>query len=92
MSRTRDWRRAQKDRYLDKSRYFYKEIAGFDVTEKTVHRRVETRCPCSSWCCGNPRKFFNSPTMQEVKFSCSHEDDLLDVGFNLGKEKNGSKY
>lgn len=94
MSRTRDWRRAQKDRYLDKARRYYKEVAGFDLGEweKNIHRRANTRCPCSSWCCGNPRKHFNAVSFQEARFACSHEDDLKEVGVEVGKEKNDPSY
>lgn len=31
---------------------------------------VNTPTPCSCWGCGNPRKYFNSLTIQEKRFYC----------------------
>lgn len=92
MKRTRDWRRAQKDRYLKKAVRFYKEVARLESSDINNHRRAVTRCPCSSWCCGNPRTHFNAVTMQELKFTCSHEGDLSDVGMPNRKEEYGTRY
>lgn len=94
MSRTRDWRRAQKDRYANKARHFLKDVVGIESIwdlHKSIYRRTSTRCPCSSWCCGNPRKHFNAVSFQEARFSCSSEDDLNDLGIRR-KNKNDPKY
>lgn len=34
-----------------------------DAVSVGIHAR--TRVPCSCWCCGNPRRHYAEPTMQE---------------------------
>ena len=41
---------------------------------KFVGRMAKTPHPCSSFCCGNPRKHFGQKTVQEKKF-----DDATDA-------------
>ena len=32
-------------------------------------KAYKTPTPCSCWMCGNPRKFFQEPTLQEKSFA-----------------------
>lgn len=36
------------------------------INPKRVGCYLRTRKPCSCWMCGNPRKFFNEKTKQEI--------------------------
>lgn len=39
-----------------------------ELLKKWAKKRRNTTKTCSKACCGNPRKFFNEKTRQEVKF------------------------
>ena len=44
-----------------------KKLLGDRLGWGTPNRLVETHTPCSCSMCGNPRKWFNKPTRQEIK-------------------------
>lgn len=35
-----------------------------------------TSCPCSSYCCGNPRKHFKHKTVQEKKADLAFKEEV----------------
>lgn len=78
--RTRAERRHHHDRMLKKAEnsFWCKAIKQF-VTEDEYHIRIaklsETRAPCSCHMCGNPRKYFNTKTLQEIRFLDIDERD-----------------
>lgn len=45
------------------------------ITPAAIGRAGTTRCPCSSYCCGNPRKWFGEKTMQERRAELDVLDD-----------------
>jgi hypothetical protein len=76
MKRTRDWRRAQRERIIARTERWMRSHGWFttpykrwDDEEARRHVRVNARTPhpCSSHCCGNPRKWFGTKTLQEVR-------------------------
>jgi len=68
-TRTRGWRRAQRARVQRKRRGYWGRgrVSPFalPVTPDFLGRVAKTPRPCSAWCCGNPRRHFGTPTMQE---------------------------
>lgn len=42
-------------------------LSGKDSKSQGIH--VKTPASCSCWMCGNPRRYFNMPTIQEIKSS-----------------------
>jgi len=45
-----------------------------DVANKNIKRHVNHGKLCSCWMCGNPRKYHNELTMQEIKFKLKEDD------------------
>jgi len=96
--RDRSWRRAQRERAIARTRRWMKDHGWFadpftrwkeDVAEVHVRKNAATPHPCSSYCCGNPRKWFGDETLQEQRagvgekeqrehHECSNENDLND--------------
>jgi len=96
--RDRSWRRAQRERAIARTRRWMKDHGWFtdpftrwkeDVAEVYVRKNAATPHPCSSYCCGNPRKWFGESTWQEKRadigekeqrehHKCSNKDDLND--------------
>lgn len=93
-NRTRQWRRAQNARILnrrmDVERHYgwagahgpdgstWWDLKGREGTLDTwddvfayryrfARSQVDTHTPCSCYMCGNPRRYFNAPTLQEVR-------------------------
>lgn len=74
--RNRSWRRAQRERAIARARrhmkdngYFYNRYRVWDKAQMEVNlrRNATTPHPCSSHCCGNPRKWFGDLTLQEQR-------------------------
>jgi hypothetical protein len=77
MGRSRDWRRAQRERVIARttrrmkdSGWFYPRYELWDADEARARicRAATTPHPCSRHCCGNPRRWFDGVerlTMQE---------------------------
>jgi hypothetical protein len=66
--RNRSWRRAQRERAIARAKR-RSSIVGWsghkaDSTE-WIRKSATTPCPCSNFCCGNPRKWFGEITRQE---------------------------
>lgn len=64
--RTKEERLANKDRIKKKRSHYW----GQDLTDngRMLNIVSETPAKCSCFMCGNPRKYFNSPTLQEQSF------------------------
>lgn len=62
---------------LKRNRRFYH---GYDLTEnpRYIGQAVHTPANCSCWMCGNPRKFFGEPTMQEKRQYQALADDTCE--------------
>lgn len=39
---------------------------GISFSQRRLHSFLETPTTCSCWMCGNPRKYFNEKTKQEL--------------------------
>jgi len=72
--RTRSWRRAQRERAIARARrklrsqgWFTEPYTRWTDAEGEVYIRkaAVTPHPCSSYCCGNPRRWFKQVTRQE---------------------------
>jgi hypothetical protein len=67
VGRSRDWRRAQRERAIERT-YRWMKAYGLNTDEARVRRRAATPHPCSGACCGNPRRWWSGDgalTMQE---------------------------
>lgn len=62
-------RRSHRER-LKKKRLNYDVCVNKDY----VNRLIDTPKPCSCYMCGNPRKFFNEKTRQELKSEIIEKD------------------
>lgn len=66
--RNRQWRRDQRDRKVEQVTAWVKD---YWSTQKdlTIHAKKRATHPqsCSRYCCGNPRKWFGEPTLQEKR-------------------------
>lgn len=88
--RGRAYRRQQKDKAKARAAKQMK-LMGFekeDITSESVGYWATTRCPCSCYMCGNPRKWWNEVTYQEhlaalnekrqdYAWSRVHDNDLV---------------
>ena len=83
--RDRAYRRSQTKRFKNKTKKIAKSFSlGFkkskqdalEYEEDWANRNFNNRQPCSCDACGNPRKHFNEPTIQEKR---AFQDDN-DVG------------
>lgn len=61
--RSRAFRRHHEQRARDRVARYYGGYAARDP--RAIGRLTHTRTPCSCWMCGNPRRYFNQPTLQE---------------------------
>ena len=61
--RTRAERRQLAELQKRRARHFH-VVAGH-VDPRHVGRAAKSPRPCSCWKCGNPRRFFGEPTVQE---------------------------
>lgn len=70
--RTRAWRRAQNKRVKNKFYHILKKWGWWSTDIENYARErskfYNTRCPCSCYMCGNPRKLWKDKTIQEKKF------------------------
>tara|TARA_B100001013_G_C24610413_1_gene442913 strand:+ start:1335 stop:1544 length:210 start_codon:yes stop_codon:yes gene_type:complete len=65
--RGRAWRRKQEfKKKRDVFKTYYKWWRG-DRSPRIIGIRSHTPTLCSCWMCGNPRKYFNAKTIQEMK-------------------------
>jgi hypothetical protein len=83
--RDRQWRRAQRERVIARVRaWTSRDNYGWSGTpeelEIHVRRRAVNPQSCSSYCCGNPRKWFGASTLQEYSWFDRVREDLEDVG------------
>lgn len=77
--RGRAWRRAQQKRIIAhtsrvfrRSEFLARELA----FNRIVRHSANNRTTCSAACCGNPRHWFNEPTIQERRaFQVDMDDD-----------------
>lgn len=63
-SRARAMRRHHKIRLAKKRRFYGSQYPAF----QGGYILKETPAACSCWMCGNPRKWFGEPTIQEKKW------------------------
>jgi hypothetical protein len=85
MTRSRDWRRAQKDRVVSRMKnvvlnYWHSDKDNwwrpFDVAMKMM---AENMPMCSKpWCCGNPRRI-GRLSKQELKANQKYEYDRREI-------------
>ena len=73
MKHDRSYRRAQRER-LKRNRRNYWGFAFGELKDAQLAKVIDTPHPCSSYCCGNPRKWFGEVTMQERRFFCEVDD------------------
>lgn len=73
--RDRQWRRAQRERKVAEVTAWVKDYWSTSG-DMVVHakKRATTPQSCSGHCCGNPRKWFGEPTMQEKRADDRWED------------------
>lgn len=82
--RDRSWRRAQRELAISRTRRWMKDKGWFsepyirwseESIESIIRKNAITPHSCSSYCCGNPRKWFGKITHQEAKFLAFHSYD-----------------
>ena len=64
--RDKAWRRKQEVRKKKKVVREYDKWWG-DWDSKSIGLKSHTPCGCSCYMCGNPRKYYNEKTIQELK-------------------------
>jgi hypothetical protein len=77
MARGTAFRRYQYE--LRKARHWRKyrrqwELPGSEITDFMLGFHANTPHPCSCYMCGNPRKYFNELTRQEIRADHPPED------------------
>lgn len=91
------FRRHHEQRKQEKARFVVRRQMGhYDPLtaslENWIHKRAAKRrnhlacCSCSM--CGNPRRHFDEPTMQERRFAESLRDQCSEVGLDSCRVKN----
>lgn len=78
--RNRSWRRAQRERAIARARRRASATGwgGHDPhREEWIRKNAITPHPCSSYCCGNPRKWFGELTWQERRASLNHLEQVV---------------
>lgn len=90
MHRDRAWRRAQRERSIqrvyrwmrDRNWYMYNHATDPDARHQELWQTALIRhsAPklCSGWCCGNPRKHFDADKAEEIRFSFTCEEEYSD--------------
>jgi hypothetical protein len=82
--RNRSWRRAQRERVIAHTRRWMKDNGWFTDPftrwsdpegNEAIRKNAVTPHPCSNFCCGNPRKWNNELTRQEVLSRMKQQDD-----------------
>lgn len=75
--RNRSWRRAQRDRSIARAERRATALNWHgheDDRTAWIRKAAVTPHPCSSYCCGNPRKWFGSVTRQEQVADLNYKD------------------
>lgn len=70
-SRGRAWRRHQRARLKAARKHYWN---GWRSDPSASSRLVKTPTPCSCAMCGNPRKYFGEPTLQEQRADQDHQE------------------
>ncbi len=65
--RNRAWRRKQESKKKKKVEYTYLKWWEGDWSSRMIGKKSHSPALCSCWMCGNPRKYFNAKTLQEIK-------------------------
>jgi hypothetical protein len=55
----------------------------FEARYKFARKQINTHTPCSCHMCGNPRKHFNAPTIQEIKHRFSEINEFDEIGLRV---------
>ena len=58
-------RRRRAERQKRRARQFHGGWAANDLRVTGIYARTPKSCSC--WCCGNPRKHFDLPSIQELR-------------------------
>lgn len=91
--RDRSWRRAQRERAIARVTRNHKWLQPpfFYGSEEERHeaicRAARTPKPCSRYCCGNPRKWFDGSerlTLQEYKANLELVEQLRESHYDRG--------
>lgn len=80
--RNKNWRLHHAERIRNKTEKWLKNSHSHlssDLFNKAVSIRSKTPCICSGHCCGNPRKWFCEPTIQERKAEEDFRNQLDDL-------------
>jgi hypothetical protein len=86
--RDRSWRRAQRARVIKRTAHWLRSQGWFTDPfirwserdgEIAIRQRATTPQPCSSYCCGNPRKWFDELTWQERRISITEAEFRDDI-------------
>ena len=89
MYRTRDWRRAQRQKAMHHLLAWMKSHPHYHSLNKdgSLHRRVvrmaDNPKSCSCWMCGNPRKWYNALTKQEMMYNLICEEARREEGIKV---------
>ena len=89
MQRSRDWRRAQRERAIARVESWMKDAAWwyrFDTDaerHKAATIRSSKRKDCSCWMCGNPRTKLKAVTTQEIIFDDICRDVAKEEGIRM---------
>jgi hypothetical protein len=86
--RDRSWRRAQRERAIARAKVRASKVGWWgshdpEKREKWLRKSATTPHPCSSHCCGNPRKWFGHATLQEERAN-NWEADLREYVESVG--------
>ena len=69
--RSRAYRRHHAERVKQRVTRYYSGYARGNA--RHIGRLARTRTPCSCWMCGNPRRYFDEPTLQERRAPVTFE-------------------
>jgi hypothetical protein len=67
-----DWMKWYDDK--DNVRYLRSWDDIFELRKRRAKRLANNRCTCSSYCCGNQRRWSGEVTRQEKRFTCDEVD------------------
>lgn len=84
MGRSRDIRRALRDRAVHHARYILRYVWGYDENDGTwasefAKKSADNLKMCSQSCCGNPRRHFGLKTRQEERSLMDYEEWLKEA-------------
>ena len=74
-------RRFHKHRIHKKRRKYWMldHFIGEQRSEENLKKLSKTPIMCSCWMCGNPRKYYNEKTVQELKAEEKFQSDINDM-------------